>query len=586
MFSTILSEVTKNIEKRFLMNVFFPTLLFLSSLLCLALINDMSDAIKAWNDQSIEIQIVMIIAFLFIVTFFAYIFDGHLTHILRLYEGYYWEDIPIIGKLLSQRILRPKKRQHQIILQVADLQATRIDYELKRLSLEKDAIGFDKGIDNCNFPPTFDKRKAKENLNKAIDKLGSAKSELDNDNTKLNEAKKKLQSCFSPDLNTAENIGGIPHHLNNVYHGFMKEALDLLNDTKKMIILSDPEKSIKVAEKANEKLTLSEKAIGDLMKDLANVGPTSNNLQKRLLIKKDEMQSLIKEVEKFTEEGEYGHVKRVESDSKKISPRLNSLETDLKAIGSDLISSKSIPPTALKHYVSALENLRGAKKEWDKLDISKILADSQKFPEDDERLSEIKKEIEKAENEANRIYKRIYFHYPIDKPQAVMPTILGNVLKSAEMYSKERYNAEAVFFWSKLYPVMSSEWITALANARGLLDLMILISFLSFLLSAVGGVILLLIGAQPLQFVLVFWVFLFLGWVAYKGAITYAVTYSDMIRSTFDLYRDKLISELGLKLPESIDAEKKFWDDLGQWLYRNRPPGKTIQYSKSSKEAS
>jgi len=599
MFSTILSEITGNLDKRFLMNVFFPALLFSSSLVCLVYINDASDALTSWNDQSVEIQIIMIIAFLFIVTFFAYILDGYLTHILRLYEGY-WEGLPLFGRLLG-----PKKRQHQIIQQINELQAKYLDQEQTCLNKELETIGFEKGSMNSDSH-RVDLIVAKESLVKAEGNLEFVKSRLDDAKKELNGAKSKLddaqnnagktlRSWFVPNLDKAENIivdngqngsgKNVEGHLNEAKEQ-VKKANDYLNIVKCNIILSDPKKIIGIVEKAEGELACSEVEIDALMADLADMKPRSDGLKARLWMDRNKIKSLREDMDGFKEAKKYTYANKAVSDSKQISSSLDSLETDLKSMGSDIFSAKSLPQAAKDHHDDALTHLRTAKKEWNNLSISKMLEEVSRFPEGDEKIAEIKKRTKDAMTEAKRIYEMIYYYYPpIDQPQEVMPTDLGNILKSAEMYPKERYNADAVFFWPKLYPLLSSEWTTALANARGSMDLMILISLLGYSLSILGGLILLLSQAQPFQFLLVFWGSFALGWVAYNGAITYSLTYGDLIRSTFDLHRDKLIAEMGLKAPESIEEEKKFWDDFGQWLYRNaRSPNIKYSSAKASKE--
>ncbi|HWQ19864.1 MAG TPA: hypothetical protein VN455_08815, partial [Methanotrichaceae archaeon] len=360
-----------------------------------------------------------------------------------------------------------------------------------------------------------------------------------------------------------------------------------LNKAKYKIIISDPENSKDAAALAGGKLESSARSMASLMTDLKEMIPRAMSLEARLWTEIDKIQPLKMKMDGFREDEKYNCADEAEIESREVAASLDSLEADFVAIGGDLVLAESLHLEAKNHYNCALKDLRDAKEAWSKLDISEILDKKRKSPAGDEDIAEILKKKGEVTTEANRIYEKIYFYYPpVGRPQEVMPTCLGNILKSAEMYPKERYNADAVFFWPKLYPLMSTEWTTSLANARGSLDLMVLISLLSFSFSILGGLILLIYRADPQQFLLIFWGSFVLGWVAYRGAITYAVTYGDLIRSTFDLYRDKLITELGLEAPGSMQDEKLFWNELGQWLYRNAPSS-NIRYSnaKASKEA-
>jgi hypothetical protein len=91
MFSTVLKEVTDTFDRRFLLNAFFPSLVFWGLLLTVfaAGQGNLLRIVTAWNDQPVLMQTLQIIGFVAWVTFFAYTLSSQLTIILRLYEGYW-----------------------------------------------------------------------------------------------------------------------------------------------------------------------------------------------------------------------------------------------------------------------------------------------------------------------------------------------------------------------------------------------------------------------------------------------------------------------------------------------------------------
>ena len=132
MFSTILGELTGKLDKRFLTNVFFPTLLFSGFLSYLFHLKDASDVLSAWNELPEEVQAINIILFLFVIVFLSYFLDSQLTNCLRLYEGY-WEDQPILRGLFSA-----KKEKYKLELKIIQkkLEFLALKQEILELNLD------------------------------------------------------------------------------------------------------------------------------------------------------------------------------------------------------------------------------------------------------------------------------------------------------------------------------------------------------------------------------------------------------------------------------------------------------------------
>jgi len=175
-------------------------------------------------------------------------------------------------------------------------------------------------------------------------------------------------------------------------------------------------------------------------------------------------------------------------------------------------------------------------------------------------------------NPSDPCYQEIYLRYPPPKQrEQVMPTRLGNILKNLELYPKQRYKIDAVLIWPRLYQLLPESLLQSIAEAKSSLDLMLVISWLGGLFAFVSGIYLLIVGAAWWLFLVCFWGGLFVAWLAYQGALASAILYAHQIKTAFDLYRHELLKQMRWQLPTDLEDEKKTWDTLCQFLYRNLP---------------
>jgi hypothetical protein len=59
--------------------------------------------------------------------------------------------------------------------------------------------------------------------------------------------------------------------------------------------------------------------------------------------------------------------------------------------------------------------------------------------------------------------------------------------------------------------------------------------------------------------------------VAYLNAAQSALSYGELLKTAFDLYRWDALKSLHLDLPPDLESEKKLWGEIGGLLYRNYP---------------
>ena len=162
---------------------------------------------------------------------------------------------------------------------------------------------------------------------------------------------------------------------------------------------------------------------------------------------------------------------------------------------------------------------------------------------------------------------QLHHEYP-SRAERLLPTRLGNVLRSAEDYPATSYGMDAVFWWPRLWPLLPEAVQKGIEAA--LTPLFALLNLASLIgLVAVGGSIHLwqcqAVGWLVPLAVLV--IGLVLARLSYLGAVAQARGYGQQIRAAVDLYRFDLLKALHQPLPASPRDERSLWDQLARWLY-------------------
>lgn len=184
------------------------------------------------------------------------------------------------------------------------------------------------------------------------------------------------------------------------------------------------------------------------------------------------------------------------------------------------------------------------------------------------RYHQARLEILSEQADNPQAQETIYYKYPpLPRRDEVMPTLLGNILKNSEVYPIDRYGANAVLLWPRLYDLLPDSFAQAIDAARGQLDLMITISTLAAAFALVSGSYLVWQDAQWWLFVLCFLGGFVTSWAAYRGALANAVPYGMQIKSAFDLYRNQLLEQMRLDPPETQAEEEVRWHQVNAFLY-------------------
>jgi hypothetical protein len=170
----------------------------------------------------------------------------------------------------------------------------------------------------------------------------------------------------------------------------------------------------------------------------------------------------------------------------------------------------------------------------------------------------------------------IHVHFPpASRLEEVMPTRMGNILKSSEIYPEHRYGMIAVLMWPRLYNVLPDGMTKNFAAAATELEFMLVISALGVAFAFAGGIIATIL--LPWYIVpICFLGGLLVAWLGYEGALRSATSYNLLIKAAFDLHRHTLLKTMGLLPAASYHKEKAQWSLIAQlWLHGSIPTPET-----------
>jgi hypothetical protein len=182
------------------------------------------------------------------------------------------------------------------------------------------------------------------------------------------------------------------------------------------------------------------------------------------------------------------------------------------------------------------------------------------------RLSQITAQLDatiarqagEVEEQRLKLSHDLFLYYPPARDD-VMPTKLGNVLKSAEMYAWRRYRLDAVVIWSRLQPLLPKEFAEPFQSAQMYLDLMVTLSAFSLLFGLplslwiavkstifVGSLILYLLTLGPLL--------LGLAFLRHRYIVRVLALVGLLVISTFTIMYIAPLAQLGFQvsLPTAI----------------------------------
>jgi hypothetical protein len=159
-------------------------------------------------------------------------------------------------------------------------------------------------------------------------------------------------------------------------------------------------------------------------------------------------------------------------------------------------------------------------------------------------------------------------HWAYPDISHVLPTRLGNVIRAGEAEPQYRYKAHAVVLWPLLYHVLPRETINDIADARGTLEFLLVLSLWCSGFAVLNPLTALIFNGSLAIAALLFSAGLLLAYTAYLAAIPAAAEYAAYLRSTFELYRFNLLARLRLPIPKNLKEEVAIWNELCEFVLR------------------
>jgi hypothetical protein len=149
----------------------------------------------------------------------------------------------------------------------------------------------------------------------------------------------------------------------------------------------------------------------------------------------------------------------------------------------------------------------------------------------------------------------------------LLATRLGNVMRAAEDQAGQRYGLDTVTIWPRLYPYVSDRLARALSETRTQLDAYVSLCFVLLVATlvlfpalATDGLWLALPAATTMG-----------SWVSYRAATRTAAKYGHLIAVAFDLHRFEMLHGLHYPIPNTLEEELEFNQQLSKFLRSGRP---------------
>ena len=190
--------------------------------------------------------------------------------------------------------------------------------------------------------------------------------------------------------------------------------------------------------------------------------------------------------------------------------------------------------------------------------------------------SDLQKEWETITANFNSEYgarlRHIQSNYP-ERRNLILPTRLGNVIRSFEFYPGREYRIDSIAMWPRLVAIIPKDYAVAVDDAKTTFDFMLNCSLLSLILT----VSILLAGVvYPAQLnslsATVYWLgnvacFAALFYFFYRLSIDRVSAWGSMVKGAFDLYRSDLLKKLGYKHePATRQKERELWETISRQI--------------------
>jgi len=152
----------------------------------------------------------------------------------------------------------------------------------------------------------------------------------------------------------------------------------------------------------------------------------------------------------------------------------------------------------------------------------------------------------------------------------IVPTRLGNILRSAEDCIAARHNLDPIPLWPNLVQVLPASAYQQIENAFNQMSLLVNFSLLAFCFFIACDVSAITTYANQAiwqeKYIIAAIISFGLFYVFYVASLPIAKYYSKMYCSAFHLYRFEVLKQMQLALPNDSDDEEIIWKKVSELL--------------------
>lgn len=197
-----------------------------------------------------------------------------------------------------------------------------------------------------------------------------------------------------------------------------------------------------------------------------------------------------------------------------------------------------------------------------------------------------KRRVQRALNEVSR---HIVSAFPTQ--DMVLPTRLGNVIRSFEEYPRRQYGISAIPLWPRLVAKIEKEYAAVTDETKMSFDFFLNSSFLASVLATLAALAGVKAGIDAghakasAAWILPSLGFVLVAYGCYVASINAAAAWGVQVKGAFDLYRLPLLQQLGYKYTfTTLGEEREVWRQISrQFMFGDPVTGSTLPYAPPAK---
>jgi len=168
----------------------------------------------------------------------------------------------------------------------------------------------------------------------------------------------------------------------------------------------------------------------------------------------------------------------------------------------------------------------------------------------------------------------------------VLPTRLGNVIRSFEEYPRQQYGISAIPLWPRLIAKVEKEYAAVTDETKTSFDFFLNCSFLASVLAALAALAGVKAGIDAGRamaaagWILPSLACVLLAYGCYVASLNAAAAWGVQVKGAFDLFRLPLLKQLGYEYTfKSLEDEREVWRKVSrQIVFGDRVGGQILPY--------